>query len=112
MTDQKQDDTAKQGATKSKFQSDFEALPLEEKFANLFKMEAVTLSETFSYVLNSPLKAVEKVGDAVIEFGTKIETEVRKAARASSTTCPPETGPSAPQPKARSAKKTTGSKKP
>ena len=62
-------------------QDRFAELPLEKKIANLMKMEAVTLSETFSYVVNSPMKVFEKVGDVIAEFGMKLENEARKAAR-------------------------------
>jgi|ERR1043166_2484452 ferredoxin len=64
MTDEKR----KEAPKKDKFQEEFEALPLEQKITKLFKMEIVTLGETFNYVANS-----------VAEFGTKIEKEVRKA---------------------------------
>ena len=60
---------------------EFEALPLEKKIARLFKMEAITLGETFSYVVNSPMKVIEKVGDVIAEFGMKIENEAKKATR-------------------------------
>lgn len=62
-------------------QDEFAGLPLEKKIANLMRMEAVTLSETFSYVVNSPMKVFEKVGDVIAEFGIKLENEARKAAR-------------------------------
>ena len=57
MTDQKKTETSKE-PVKDKFQEEFEALPLEKKFAKLFKMEAVTLGETISYVMDSPFKVL------------------------------------------------------
>lgn len=70
---------------KDRFQSEFEALPLDEKFAHLFKMEAATISEAFAFAMNQPMKVVEKVGDVISEFGTRIEAEVKKAKQ----TCEP-----------------------
>jgi hypothetical protein len=64
---------------KEPLQSEFGGLPLDEKIANLLKMEAVTLSETFAYAIKSPLEVVEKVGDVITDIGTRIETEARKA---------------------------------
>ena len=80
MTNQKTDEPKAKDQAKDRFQQEFEALPLEKKIANLLRMEAVTLSETVAYVVNSPMKVVEKVGDIIAEFGMKIETEARKAA--------------------------------
>lgn len=74
------DETKGKDAANERFQAEFETLPLEEKFARLFKMEAVTLSETLAYVVNSPMKVVEKVGDIIVDIGKKIEEEARKAA--------------------------------
>jgi hypothetical protein len=65
---------------KDRFQAEFEALPLEEKFARLFRMEAATLSEAFTYAFNSSSKVVERMGDVISDFGVKIETEVKRAA--------------------------------
>lgn len=83
-------------------QSDFAALPLEDKFRNLMKMEVVTLSETFSYVMKSGMEVIEKVGESIESFGIKVETQARKAADSTST--PPKTEKA--KPKAKQAKKT------
>jgi ferredoxin len=80
MTDEKRE-PKKEPYRKSKVQEEFDALPLDKKIENLFRMEAVTLGETFTYVINSPLKVVEKVGDMIADFGMKIENEARRAAR-------------------------------
>ena len=66
---------------RDKFQAEFEALPLEEKISKLFKMEAVTLGETISYVIDSPMEVFRKVGDVMADFGRKIEEEAKKATR-------------------------------
>lgn len=87
MTDQTETDSAKEAA-KDKFEEEFEALPLEKKFAQLFKMEALVLSETVSYVLDSPYKVFEKIGDVMAGFGRKMEEEAKKAKRPSETATP------------------------
>lgn len=73
MTDEKKE------RIKEPLQNEFGNLPLDEKIANLLKMEAVTLSETFAYAVKSPLEVVEKVGDVIAEIGTRLETEAKKA---------------------------------
>jgi ferredoxin len=81
MTDKKEEPTKTEETTKDKFQEEFEALPLEKKIASLLRMEAVTLGETVAFVVNSPMKVVEKVGDVIAEFGMKLEREAKKASR-------------------------------
>lgn len=66
---------------KDRFQAEFEALPLEEKISKLFKMEAVTLGETISYVIDSPMEVFRKVGDVMADLGRKFEEEAKKATR-------------------------------
>ena len=98
---------------KDRFQQEFEALPLEEKFAKLFQMETATFSEAFTYAVNSPMKVVEKVGDVITEFGIKIENEVKKAAashKAESKTGEPKA--STAKPKARPTRKSTAPRAP
>ena len=98
MTDETKKAPSKEEPQKDKFQQEFEALPLEKKIASLLRMEALTLGETFTYVVNSPMKVVEKVGDVIAEFGIRLETEARKASR------PAATDPSPDSPKASAAK--------
>ncbi len=99
MTNTKQEET-KEGAKAptDNFQQEFDALPLDQKITRLLRMEAVTLSETVAYVVNSPMKVVEKVGDVMAEFGMKLEAEAKKATR------PPEAAPASDGPKRRPAK--------
>lgn len=68
----------KTAETKSKLVDEFEALPLEKKIADLLRMEAVALGETFSFVVNSPLLVFEKVGDVLAEFGMKLDREAKE----------------------------------
>lgn len=41
------------------FKKEFSELPLEKKVANLLEMEMVTLSETVSFVFNSPFNSLK-----------------------------------------------------
>jgi ferredoxin len=63
------------------FKKEFEELPLEKKISNLLELEAIALSETFSFVLNSPYAAVGKVMDVLAGFGLKMEKEDKEAKR-------------------------------
>ena len=83
MTDQTKEEPKKNESTKAGFQAEFDALPLDKKFANLLRMEVTTLSEAFSYIANSSLKMVEQIGDVITDFGAKIEHEAKKATRPS-----------------------------
>ena len=67
--------------TKEEFKKQFEDLPLEKKIANLVELEAIALSETFSFVVNSPYSAVGKIIDVLAEFGFKMEREEQEAKR-------------------------------
>lgn len=106
MTEEQNQDS--QNQAKDRFHAEFEALPLDKKFASLFKMEAATLTETVEYVFNSPMEVVGKVGDAISDFAGKVETEFRKAtkanqAEAQSDTSTPPSDP--PKPKGRQTRK-------
>ena len=70
----------KKETKKDPIQSEFEALPLEQKFASLLKMEVVTITEAFNYVVESSSKAFAKAGEAINDFGVKFEREATKAA--------------------------------
>jgi hypothetical protein len=79
-------------------------------------MEAVTLSETFAYVVNSPMKFVEKVGDIMADFGMKLEQEAKKARRPEPAATPPSSpsGKKASEPKTKTTtrKSSPGTAKP
>ena len=63
------------------YRKEFTELPLEKKIANLMQLEAIALGETFAFVINSPFKVLEKIGDVMAEFGFKKEEEQKKRAR-------------------------------
>lgn len=69
----------KQAPKKDRFQEEFEALPLEEKVKKLLRLEAVTLTEAFNYGINESMKAADRLGDVLSDFGKKVETEFKKA---------------------------------
>lgn len=62
------------------YRKEFEELPLEKKIASLMELEGIALSETFSFILNSPYKIGEKIIDVLAEFGLKFEKEAKEAA--------------------------------
>jgi len=63
------------------YRKEFEELPLEKKIASLLELEAIALSETFSFVINSPYAIVGKVMDVLAEFGLKMEDEAKNETR-------------------------------
>ncbi|MBK8467348.1 MAG: hypothetical protein IPL32_16150 [Chloracidobacterium sp.] len=77
MTHEKQEGPKKQAPKKDRFQEEFKDLPLEEKIKTLLKMEAITLQETFNYGLNESMKAADRLGEVLAEFGKKIEAEFK-----------------------------------
>jgi ferredoxin len=82
MTDEKKKaEEAKAEEKAEEYVKNFSDLPLEKKIANLMKLEAIALGETFSYVINSPFTIADKVMDVMAEFGFKKEEEAKKSAR-------------------------------
>lgn len=63
------------------FRKEFETLPLEKKIASLLELEAIALSETLSFVVNSPSHIFGKIMDVMAEFGLKLEDNDKKAKR-------------------------------
>lgn len=61
------------------YRKEFEQMPLERKIADLVRLEAIALGETFSFILNSPSKIVDKVMDVMAEFGLKMDAEAKDA---------------------------------
>ena len=84
-----------------KFRQEFDALPLDQKFSSLFQMEVATLNEAVKYVADTSMKALEKFGDVITDFGTKVEAEAKKATAANE----PPAAESEPKPKAKPASK-------
>jgi ferredoxin len=85
MTEEKVKDDAEEAKSESdrneEYRKEFAELPLEKKIANLVQLESIALSETVSFIFNSPFKIVDKVLDVMAEFGFKKEEQEREAAR-------------------------------
>jgi hypothetical protein len=82
---QKKKEKAAEGApgedANEKYRKEFSELPFEQKISNLVQLEAIALGETFSYVLNSPFIAFDKIMDVMADFGLKKEAGERSASR-------------------------------
>jgi ferredoxin len=61
------------------FKKEFAGLPLQEKISQILELESLTLSDSFSAVLNLPYTIGEKVRDMMAEVGMKMEEEAKKA---------------------------------
>lgn len=72
---------AKEAVRDEAYRKEFTELPLEKKIANLAHLEAIALSETFAFVINSPFKIFEKIGDVLAEFGFQKEADEKKRSR-------------------------------
>lgn len=94
MNTEKSTGTKKNGAAGNKFEDEFRALPLEDKFKSLFRMEAAALEETFHYVADASMKAFEKAGEVITDLGKKVESEVKKATASKQTADPPKSSAS------------------
>jgi ferredoxin len=77
----KEEEPKAEETTSDEYRKEFTELPLEKKIADLVRLEAITLGETFSFIFNSPMKVFAKVGDVMAEFGMKLETEAKRAQR-------------------------------
>jgi ferredoxin len=82
---QKKKEKAAEGApgedANEKYRKEFSELPFEQKISNLVQLEAIALGETFAFVVNSPFKIFEKLGDVMAEFGFKKEEEQKRRSR-------------------------------
>lgn len=77
----KEEEKPKEEVQVEEYRKQFEELPLEKKISSLLELEGIALSETFSFVLNSPSHIVSKIMDVLAEFGLKIEESDKKAKR-------------------------------
>jgi len=80
-TEKKVEEKASYEVKKEEYRKEFEELPLEKKIASLVELEVIALSETFSFVINSPYLIFGKIVDVLAEFGWKIEDEAKKQSR-------------------------------
>lgn len=77
----REDKGSEKEASQESYRKEFEAMPLEGKIAELMQLEAIALSETLSFVINSPFKVAGKVLDVLAEFGFKLEDAQKEAVR-------------------------------
>ena len=82
MTTKKQkEEKPEYEAKREAYRKEFEELPLEKKVASLVELESIALSETLSFVINSPYKIVGALMDVLAEFGLKMEADAKKQTR-------------------------------
>ena len=79
LTAEKKPDDAPKAEDSEEYRKKFAELPLEKKIADLVRLEAMALSETFSFIFNSPSHIVGKIMDVMAEFGLKMESEAKDA---------------------------------
>ena len=80
-TEKKQEENPAEEEKKEEYRKEFEELPLEKKIASLLELEAITLNETFSFVINSPYKIIDMAMGVLAEFGLKMEDEAKNETR-------------------------------
>jgi len=80
-TEKKQEEKEADEEKKEEYRKEFEELPLEKKIASLLELEAIALSETFSFVINSPYKIFDIAMGVLAEFGLKMEDEAKNETR-------------------------------
>ncbi len=81
LTHEKKDPRTEKERKHEEFRKEFDKLPLEGKISQLLELEAVTLGETFNYVLNSPYAVGGKIVDFLSQFGLKFDREDKAANR-------------------------------
>jgi ferredoxin len=85
MTKKKPKDAAEEAKREAErseaYRKEFAEMPLEKQIASLVQLESIALSETVSFIINSPFKIADKVMDVMAEFGFKKEEKEREAAR-------------------------------
>lgn len=81
VKEKKEPEAAAEEKKAKESRKEFEELPLEKKVSQLLELEMITLSETFSFIFNSPYKVLDKVMDVMAEFGLKMDKNSKEAAR-------------------------------
>lgn len=79
LTTEKKQEDAPKVEDSEEYRKKFAELPLEKKIADLVRLEAMALSETFNFILNSPTHIIGKVMDVMAEFGLKMESDAKDA---------------------------------
>jgi ferredoxin len=71
----------KKPETEEEYRKRFSELPLDKKISELVQLEAIALSDTLSFVFNSPYTIGDKIMHIMAGFGFKKEEQEREAAR-------------------------------
>ncbi|MEO6590148.1 MAG: hypothetical protein ABIP06_12680 [Pyrinomonadaceae bacterium] len=79
LTAEKKQEEKTEAEDAEEYRKKFAELPLEKKIADLVRLEALALSETFNFILNSPSHIVSKVMDVMAEFGLKMDSDAKDA---------------------------------
>ena len=79
MSDQTKEGSHNSSSARGRVEQEFQGLPLEDKFAILFKMEVAALGEALSLAVNDPMKILGQVGDKLNDLSNRIEAEFRRA---------------------------------
>lgn len=74
---------AQEAQDEKSYREAFAKLPLEKKIADLVQLEAITLSETLSYVISSPYTVFDKVMGVFSELGLRKESQEKRSKRPS-----------------------------
>jgi ferredoxin len=80
----KESETAKEekkAETEEEYRKRFSELPLDKKISELVQLEAIALSDTLSFVFNSPYTLGDKIMGVMAQFGFKKEEREREAAK-------------------------------
>jgi len=80
-TEKKVEEKPSEEKIREDYQKEFQELPLEKKIASLVELESIALSETFSFIINSPYLVAGKVMDVLAEFGWAMEADAKKQTR-------------------------------
>lgn len=80
-TEKKKEEKPTEQETQENYRKEFESLPLQKKISSLLELEAIALSETLSFIINSPSKIVSMGMDVLAEMGLKMEDDAKKQKR-------------------------------
>lgn len=80
-TKESETEKEKKAETDEEYRKRFSELPLDKKISELVQLEAIALSDTLSFVFNSPYTLGDKIMHIMAGFGFKKEEQEREAAR-------------------------------
>ncbi len=89
------DETVVQEEKFQEFRKGFSDLPLNKKVGELMQLEAITLGETFAYVLNLPFTIGDQIMGVMAGFGKQMDKAAEEAKRPKEHTAEPAVSPAA-----------------